>query len=79
MLVMHHQIMIILQIAVLISNLLAIYKKIKNIHIWIGQDFNLPDVDLISNNIIGHQYPNKFFLGVFKQAEVTANSRIQCM
>ena len=64
----------------LISNLLAICKKCKNAPIWIGIAFNLSDVDLLSNNIIGHLYPkklNKDFLDCFKQAKLTPNCRIQ--
>ena len=31
--------------------------KYKNSHIWIGGDFNLPDIDWSNNTISSHQYP----------------------
>ena len=55
-------------------NLLAICKKYKNNLIWIGGDFNLSDVDSLSNNIVGHQYLSNLdedFLDAFDQAKLT--------
>ena len=33
--------------------------KYKNSHIWIGGDFNLPDIDWSNNTISSHQYPKE--------------------
>ena len=43
--------------------------KYKNSHIWIGGDFNLPDIDWSNNTISSHQYPkelNKLYLEAFE-------------
>ena len=58
----------------LIINLFAICKKYKNSPICISGHFNLSDVDWLSNDIIGHQYPEKLnedFLDIFEQAKLT--------
>ena len=54
--------------------MLPICKKYEDNPIWMGVDFNLPDVHWLSNNIIGHQYPKKLnedFLDVFEHAKHT--------
>ena len=58
----------------LIEGLRQIYQKHKNIPIWFGGDFNLPDIDWSSKNIIGHQYSKKLneeFLDIFDSVKLT--------
>ena len=58
----------------IINNLLSICQKYKNNPIWIGGDFNLPDIDWTSNNIVDHQNPKKLnedFLAMFDQCNLT--------
>eukprot|EP00111_Clytia_hemisphaerica_P014427 TCONS_00042481-protein len=42
-----------------IETLASICKKYKDNPVWIGGDFNLPDIDWASNSIADHQYPKK--------------------
>ena len=57
----------------IINNLLSICQKYKNNPIWIGGDFNLPDIDWTSNNIVDHQNPKKLnedFLAMLDQCNL---------
>ena len=48
-------------------------RKNKNNHIWIGGDFNLPDIDWSNNSIVTHQYSkdlNEQFLETFENSSL---------
>ena len=58
----------------LIEGLRLLKKKHKNTPMWICGDFNLPDIDWKTKEIVGHQYPkelNESFLDIFDTCNLT--------